>query len=68
LVRPALLGVSPVRFSRSAERAEIGRPPPSAGRWSAARMLEEKAPTEKTPVLKASSRELERAEGWEELM
>jgi hypothetical protein len=31
-------------------------------------MLEEKAPTEKTPVVKASSREFGRAADWEVLM
>ena len=61
--RPAVLGVSPVRFSRSADRDDAGRSVRGAlGCRSAARMLEEKAPTEKTPVVKASSRELGRAE------
>ena len=35
---------------------------------SADRMLEEKAPTEKTPVVKASSLEFGRADDWELLM
>jgi len=47
-------GASPDRFSRSAERDDAGR---SAACWPPpCRMLEEKAPTENTPVEKASSR------------
>ena len=56
-----------VRFSRSAERDEAGRAVRGAAE-SADRMLEEKAPTEKTPVVKASSREFGRAADWEVLM
>jgi len=52
-----------VRFSRSAERDDAGRSVRAAA-VSAERMLEEKAPTEKTPVVKASSREFGRAEDW----
>jgi hypothetical protein len=49
-----VLVVSVVRFSRSADRDDAGR---SAAGWlPPERMLEEKAPTEKTPVVKASSR------------
>jgi hypothetical protein len=56
-----------VRFSRSAERDEAGRAVRGAAE-SADRMLEEKAPTEKTPVVKASSRACGRAEEFEVLM
>ena len=53
-----MLGASPVRLSRSAERDDGGRVAVGAPDFgaSADRMLEEKAPTEKTPVLNASSR------------
>jgi hypothetical protein len=47
-----VLGASVVRFNRSAERVDVGR----AACCPPARMLEEKAPTEKTPVRKVSSR------------
>lgn len=65
--RAVLPGVSVVRFNRSAERDDAGRSARGAAE-SAERMLDEKAPTEKTPVVKASSREFGRAEDWELLM